>query len=73
MSRYSNSVFHDSPVRPEYGEATDELPSLGVAGSTTWLRIAMIHSCCNSSTADHRLFGSRSKHLFRKSMPWGLS
>ncbi len=73
MPRYSTPVPHESPVRPEYGEANEELPSLGVAGSTTWLRIAMIHSCCRSSTADHRLFGSRSKHLLRKSRPCGLS
>lgn len=50
----------------------EELLSLGVIGSTTWLRTAMIHSCCRSSTADGRSAGSRAKHLDRKSSPGGL-
>lgn len=45
------------------------LESLGVAGSTTWLRIETIHSCCNSSIALARCRGSRKKHLFKKSIP----
>lgn len=33
----------------------------------------MIHSCCNSSTAEARVFGSLVKHRLRKSMPHSLS
>jgi hypothetical protein len=33
----------------------------------------MIHSCCSNSTAVARLFGSRVKHRFKKSMPDSLN
>lgn len=68
------------PSRPELPlldisgvDWSDPLVSLGVAGSTTWLLMAMIHSCCRSSTAEDRFLGSRAKHLFKKSMPDALS
>jgi len=51
-----------------------ELLSLGVAGSRlSWARSVIIHSCWSSSTALARLFGSRSKHFLRKSIPVSLS
>ena len=33
----------------------------------------LTHSCCSSSAADGRCFGSRTKHFVRKSIPGGLS
>lgn len=70
--------FIGKPFQPrlplEFEWLDDEPLSLGVPGSiATCDLIAIIHSCWSNSAAEALFFGSRMKHLRRKSIPSGLS